>query len=448
MSTLLLPAAASLVLSGGQDPGRGGPARRHEPRPDRPEHPAGAGRRVPAAGEGGRPARGRAPGGARGRAGRARPGRGRAGRRRGRPRPTSTRRPPSSAIRCSGSNVQDASATSDVLFHQALADRADQRARGRRGPRRAHRPRPWGRHRPRGRRRLRRGGRHRARRRGTGDGPRRGRRPQHRGDRPARRARHHPRERRPAGAQPAGDARWQDYLAQLAAAGIEPPPAADLADADDLPSGLSPALDAAGPAGARASPGRSSAASPFTVLPAETVAAVSAALSQLGKPFAPATSGPDTYDCGGFTSAAWLLAGYAVPATPQDQWATGAAVPVSDPAGRRPGLLPRRPGRRHLPRRRRRHRRLGAAPSRSACGSLDGRLLRRRGSPCPRPPSPTRRCPSTAAPATAAPSRPPRATVDPSWGGYSNGQIPRRRAVRARRATATRCAATPRRPTR
>ena len=64
--------------------------------------------------------------------------------------------------------------------------------------------------------------------------------------------------------------------------------------------------------------------SPVTVLPAETVAAVSAALSQLGKPFVPGTSGPETYDCGGFTSAAWLLAGYAVPTTPQDQWATGA----------------------------------------------------------------------------------------------------------------------------
>ena len=35
------------------------------------------------------------------------------------------------------------------------------------------------------------------------------------------------------------------------------------------------------------------------MLPAETVAAVSAALSQLGKPFAPGTSGPETYDCGG-----------------------------------------------------------------------------------------------------------------------------------------------------
>ena len=38
----------------------------------------------------------------------------------------------------------------------------------------------------------------------------------------------------------------------------------------------------------------------------------------------PAPPGPDTYDCGGFTSAAWLLAGYAVPSTPESQWAAGA----------------------------------------------------------------------------------------------------------------------------
>ena len=69
---------------------------------------------------------------------------------------------------------------------------------------------------------------------------------------------------------------------------------------------------------------------PVTVLPAETVAAVSTALSQLGRPFVPGTSGPETYDCGGFTAAAWLMAGYPVPASPQDQWAAGAAVPVAD----------------------------------------------------------------------------------------------------------------------
>jgi cell wall-associated NlpC family hydrolase len=124
-------------------------------------------------------------------------------------------------------------------------------------------------------------------------------------------------------------ARWQTYLGRLAAEGIEPPPAADLADAEDLPPGLSPALDATGaplPGVAWAVIG----SSPVTVLPAETVAAVSAALSQLGKPFVPGTSGPETYDCGGFTAAAWLLAGHAVPTTPQQQWATGAAIPVTD----------------------------------------------------------------------------------------------------------------------
>jgi cell wall-associated NlpC family hydrolase len=121
--------------------------------------------------------------------------------------------------------------------------------------------------------------------------------------------------------------RWQGYLARLAAAGIEPPPAADLADSADLPAGMSPALDASG----RPIPGVAWAvigSEPVTVLPAETVAAVSNALSQLGKPFVADTAGPETYDCGGFTSASWLVAGYAVPATPQEQWAAGAAVPL------------------------------------------------------------------------------------------------------------------------
>ncbi len=119
--------------------------------------------------------------------------------------------------------------------------------------------------------------------------------------------------------------RWQDYLARLAGAGIEPPPAARLADPAALPPGFSPALDAQGqpvPGVAWAVIGNS----PVTVLPAETVAAVSTALSQLGRPYVAGGRGPDTYDCGGFTSAAWLLAGYDVAATPEQQWATGAPV--------------------------------------------------------------------------------------------------------------------------
>ncbi|MGZ6865499.1 MAG: NlpC/P60 family protein [Blastococcus sp.] len=122
--------------------------------------------------------------------------------------------------------------------------------------------------------------------------------------------------------------RWQSYLGRLAAAGITPPPAAELTGTDSLPDGLSPALDAAG----KPIPGMAWAAigsHPVTVLPAETVAAVSNALAQLGKPYVSGATGPATYDCGGFTSASWLLAGFAVPTTPQAQWAAGAAVPLT-----------------------------------------------------------------------------------------------------------------------
>jgi cell wall-associated NlpC family hydrolase len=216
--------------------------------------------------------------------------------------------------------------------------------------------------------------------------------------------------------------RWQDYLAQLSAAGIEPPPAADLTDADDLPPGLSPALGGDG----RPVAGIAWAvvgSRPFTVLPAETVAAVSAALSQLGKPFAPATTGPDTYDCGGFTSASWLLAGYAVPATPQDQWATGAAVPLSSlqvgdlvfaPGGRDAGIY------------------LGdgdvvGASARSfqvAVRSLDsGSSAVRVTLPAPAAPNAALPLDGRAGNCGAVP--PAEGEVDPSWGGYSNGKIPR-----------------------
>ncbi|MGY1813849.1 NlpC/P60 family protein [Blastococcus sp. SYSU D00820] len=121
--------------------------------------------------------------------------------------------------------------------------------------------------------------------------------------------------------------RWQDYLTTLATAGIEPPLAAELADPAALPAGLSAALDGTGqpiPGVAWAVAGNR----PVTVLPAETVTAVSSALAQVGKPYADAAAGPEAYDCGGFTSTSWLLAGYALPSEAADQWTTGAAVPV------------------------------------------------------------------------------------------------------------------------
>ncbi len=122
--------------------------------------------------------------------------------------------------------------------------------------------------------------------------------------------------------------RWQDHLGVLALAGIESPPAAALADPAALPAGLSPALDGAGqpiPGVAWAVAGNR----PVTVLPAETVAAVSSALAQVGKPYVPGGVGLDAYDCGGLAATSWLLAGHAIPTATGDQWAQGAAVPLS-----------------------------------------------------------------------------------------------------------------------
>lgn len=122
--------------------------------------------------------------------------------------------------------------------------------------------------------------------------------------------------------------RWQDYLGTLALAGIQPPAAAALADSTALPPGLSPAVDGTGatiPGVAVAVAGNRL----VTVLPAETVAAVSVALSQLGRAYVAGGTGPDSYDCGGLTAAAWVQAGYALPSSAADQWTTGAAVPAS-----------------------------------------------------------------------------------------------------------------------
>ncbi|MGY1805627.1 NlpC/P60 family protein [Blastococcus sp. SYSU D00922] len=215
-------------------------------------------------------------------------------------------------------------------------------------------------------------------------------------------------------------ARWQGYLAQLSGAGIEPPAAADIADPAALPSGFSPALDAAGqpiPGVVWAVVG----SSPVTVLPAETVAAVSSALSQLGMPFVPGTTGPDSYDCGGFTAASWLLAGYAVPGTPQDQWTTGAAVPLADvqvgdlvyaPGGQDVGIY------------------LGdgdvvgasAGTYQVSVRSLAaGSSATRVTLPAPAEPNPP--LPVAEAGACGAPLPPPGQRTA-AWGGFANGQIP------------------------
>jgi cell wall-associated NlpC family hydrolase len=215
--------------------------------------------------------------------------------------------------------------------------------------------------------------------------------------------------------------RWQGYLAALAGSGIDPPSAAQLADPETMPEGFSPALDAQGqpvPGVAWAVIGNT----PVTVLPAETVAAVSTALSQLGKAYVPGATGPDAYDCGGFTASSWLLAGYALPVSPADQWAAGAAVPVEElqvgdlvvgDGGLDVGIS------------------LGAGEMVAASGEdfavevrsvpADVRAVRVT-LDLPSSPNPAL-TPAAGMGACGAPLPPPVVT-DPAWGGYANGRIP------------------------
>jgi cell wall-associated NlpC family hydrolase len=215
-------------------------------------------------------------------------------------------------------------------------------------------------------------------------------------------------------------ARWQSYLTQLADAGIVPPPAAALTGSADLPPGMSPALDVGGhpvPGIAWAVIGNT----PITVLPAETVAAVSTALSQLGKPFVGGTSGPDSYDCGGFTSAAWLLGGYAVPSTPVTQWTSGAAVDLAalqigdlvfSPGGQDVGIYV---GEGDV---------VGASAATYQVGVrsvVAGSFATRVTLPAPATPNPA---PAPAAAGACGAPLPAPGPVSAAWGGYSNGRIP------------------------
>ncbi|CAM5717584.1 hypothetical protein SFUMM280S_04008 [Streptomyces fumanus] len=85
-------------------------------------------------------------------------------------------------------------------------------------------------------------------------------------------------------------------------------------------------------------------------------AAIEYATEQLGKPYVWGAEGPDSFDCSGLTSQAWLHAGLVIPRTAEQQ--SGPAPPRPDlpDAPRRPDhLLRRRQPRRHLHRRRQDH---------------------------------------------------------------------------------------------
>ncbi|MFF4354378.1 NlpC/P60 family protein [Streptomyces sp. NPDC001530] len=64
--------------------------------------------------------------------------------------------------------------------------------------------------------------------------------------------------------------------------------------------------------------------------------AIAYATRQLGKPYVWGAEGPDSFDCSGLTSQAWLAAGVTIPRTSELQWAQLQHVPV---AAMRPGDL-------------------------------------------------------------------------------------------------------------
>ncbi|MFG3286294.1 NlpC/P60 family protein [Streptomyces sp. NPDC048111] len=64
--------------------------------------------------------------------------------------------------------------------------------------------------------------------------------------------------------------------------------------------------------------------------------AVKFATDQIGKKYIWGAAGPDTFDCSGLTSQAWLAAGHPIPRTSQEQWARLPHVAVKD---MRPGDL-------------------------------------------------------------------------------------------------------------
>jgi cell wall-associated NlpC family hydrolase len=125
-------------------------------------------------------------------------------------------------------------------------------------------------------------------------------------------------------------ANWQAYVDSLASAGLTPPPAADLQDpATSVPSGLVALASTEGGAqrGAAQLPRQPAS---VLVLPRETLDAVGAAMDTLGLPYAPGTSGPESWSCGSLVSAVYDSGGIDLPSTQSELYATTQRVPLAD----------------------------------------------------------------------------------------------------------------------
>jgi cell wall-associated NlpC family hydrolase len=125
-------------------------------------------------------------------------------------------------------------------------------------------------------------------------------------------------------------ANWRAYVDQLAAAGIVPPPAAQLLDpAAGLPADLVP-VGAGGGGAQRGVAQRPGQPTSLLVLPIETLNAVTTAMGALGLPYAPGTAGPESWDCGSLVRSAYGSAGISLPGTQGELFATTTPVQPAD----------------------------------------------------------------------------------------------------------------------
>ena len=125
-------------------------------------------------------------------------------------------------------------------------------------------------------------------------------------------------------------ANWQAYLDGLTAAGVVAPPAAALRNPPaGLPEGMVPVAASGGGAqpGAAQLPRQPAS---LLVLPAETLGAVTAAMGQLGLPYAPGTAGPESWACGSLVQSAYGSAGIALPADQAGLFAVTTPVAPAD----------------------------------------------------------------------------------------------------------------------
>jgi cell wall-associated NlpC family hydrolase len=123
---------------------------------------------------------------------------------------------------------------------------------------------------------------------------------------------------------------WRAYLQQLAAAGVIAPPVSALLNPPaGLPGGLVPVGSGAGGAqrGAAQLPRQPTS---LLVLPAETLTAVTAAMDALGRPYAPGTAGPESWDCGSLVQSVYGAAGVPLPGNQADLFAVTTPVAPAD----------------------------------------------------------------------------------------------------------------------